>query len=265
MLESKSSFHSKYKVFVLAVLLGVNPPLLAGIYDYSHISIGYTAYDMDYEEPGVMNESSDLNDIKGYSISAFHHNTYVVGLEYESLKGNLHYDGATFSGTPIQTETKDEVWNGRVLIGYTVSPDTILYFGYGFRHWFDDLVISYTRTTEYQYVPLGLYYNLLDDSPLKLFFLAEYDYFIEGKNKSTLSRTGTGRNDVTVRQSDGYGFRLALESLYSLEPVSFGLDMFYQYWALEDSESKPSGFGSEFVKEPKNNTSIFGITFKVVY
>lgn len=264
MLELELLFRSKITFFLFFYFIGVNS-LQAGMYDFSHMSVGYTSYDMDYKEPGVMKETSNINDVYGYSASFFYHNIYVLGLEYDSLQGNLEYDGATFSGTPVQTETEDEVWNARLLFGYAVSPESVLYAGYGFRHWFDDLVISYTRTTEYQYVPLGVYYKFYESLPFKIFLSVEYDYFIEGKNKSTLSDTGSGRNDVTLKQSDGYGYRASLEALCVMEPVSLGVDIFYQYWSIEDSESKLSGLGSELVEEPQNNTSILGFTIKVVY
>ncbi len=218
-----------------------------------HLMLGLTYSQMNYEEPGVMTEKGGNGGVQGeffYGLGA-NLNLSLYGAYWD---GRLFYDGATFGGTPIQTITRDYVADTRLYLNANVSPFYIS-IGYGRRFWYNDLVISYRRRTEYKFIPVIVKYT-----SGSIYYSLEYDIWAGGLNKSHMSDTGGGRVDVEMKQNSGTGFGAELGWLANpATTVFFRLHK----WDIEASETAFDGVSN--LVEPKNNTQTFTLGIALVF
>lgn len=221
------------------------------------VGLSYIYAQMNYKEPALMNEKGKM---KGIGIDSRFDLGDLVSLSLQGrfLTGNLEYSGSTFSGIPISQTTKDKVTEYRALAYFRLG-DWAPYTGYGYRYWYNDLVISYRRETTYNYMPIGLRYIW---RPLYLNY--EFRHFLGGVNESHMSDiAGSGRKDVTMKQKSGKGY--ALEGGYLVEIGDFDLkiSLAYEYWGIEKSETANDGVDT--LIEPHNSTNTYLLSVGLYY
>jgi len=77
------------------------------------------------------------------------------------IGGELNYDGSTWAGVPLETDTDNSIFQVRGLIGYDIKKETYaitLFTGFGFRYWRDRIEGEggYKRIIRYWCSPLGI-------------------------------------------------------------------------------------------------------------
>ena len=131
-------------------------------------------------------------------------------------------------------------------VGEGVRP----YIGFGYRYLNDDTSDSpggYERESNYYYIPVGIELKS-KERPITL--TLEFDYLIEGRQKSHLGDAVPGWPTVENKQDDGYGLRAVIR--YVDKDGRFFCEGFYRYWNIEDSDIEFGGL------EPANKTSEVG-------
>ena len=209
---------------------------------------------MRYKEPGVMSESGQFPGVRG-QLRLRPWSYFDVSLGGSYMDGNLEYNGATFDGTPVNTNTSDYVREYRLLL-HKVINGFELSMGYAVRFWHNDMIISYTRDTEYKFIPLIARYSM---DPF--YFSVEYRLWLEGNNVSGVSKVVAGAHDVEFTQNTGEGFALEVGVQYPFGPVQGRVYVAYDYWNVAKSDIQSDG--TQLLIEPKNNTSsyVLGVGF----
>jgi len=191
--------------------------------------------------------------VRGDASFAYGHNDYTGS----GTKDDNPYRYAEVRGTFGRDFEKD---------GYTLSP----YAGIGFRYSRDDLrgltstgAGGYRRESQYLYIPLGMIHRIGLKASARLSTTLEFDYFLQGRQKSYLSDVSPSLPDLTNDQNKGYGFR---GSVY-YEKGNWSIGPWFHYWHIDQSELAAatvmvSGTAvTTFFVEPKNTTTEFGIRF----
>jgi hypothetical protein len=222
-----------------------------------------------YEEPafpgfGGMDLKGDRGGIVGaYTITS-------ANRVYGRIDGRVSYGSLKY--TSGMTGSMDDVpdWIGEVravigrdyLVGgnYSLSP----YIGLGYRYLYNDLrgysstgAAGYQRYSQYVYIPVGLTARFRTGERWTLAPTVEYDAFLGGRQKSQLSDTGLGYNDVTNDQDHGYGYRVYL----MLENGRWSFGPWLHYWKIKDSDVVPIGLGRVGM-EPENSTREYGVELR---
>lgn len=208
------------------------------------ITLGLTYNHVEYEEPRVMTEKGGNGGVQ-LELGANLLSGLSVSFWAEHLDGRLFYEGSTFSGTAIETITNDYFGDYRLKF-YGLFESFIFSVGYGLRNWYDDLVVSYRRRTEYRFIPIQLIFL---SSPY--YFSFEFDSWLQGKNTSYMSDVNTSRKDVEMAQNvgSGYGFEVGWITGGSPQTKSF---LRIHKWGVDQSEVANDGVDN--LVEPKNNT-----------
>lgn len=224
--------------------------------DLFSIQLNTEIMHMHYEEPSVMNEKNFLPGVSG---EIRWNPLFNFGLSFggSHFDGHLHYTGATFDGVPVEVITRDYVTNYR-LMGHFYFENWDFSAGIAKREWFDDLIISYTRTTRYQYFPVRA---RLQMNPF--YVAAEYRLWGGGENISTMSKVDPARSDVTLKQNSGMGYALELGVDYPFGAFDGQLHLIFDYWSVEDSEVQSDGV--QPLVEPKNFTRSVSLGFGLRY
>ena len=223
------------------------------------MELGVTLSDYKYEEPSI-----DVT-LKGYK----------TGLDFSAIgntggdwfmRGDAKYEyGKTdYTGSGTKCCNPDWYYELRGTVGrdfeqatYSLSP----FLGLGYRYLFNDSrgrsstnAAGYRRRSEYVYLPVGTAHRLRLESNARLTTTLEYDYLIEGQQKSYLADTGIpGLRDVVNKQRSGHGFRGSM--YYEKNNWSFG--PWFQYWNIDRSDTASAGSFTGY--EPKNKTTEIGL------
>jgi hypothetical protein len=215
-----------------------------------------------YEEPNFITITGARVGVVGAYTFAWR-NRMFLKIDGRSSFGSLEYQGSgTEDGVP------DWILETRTVVGMdffagsrvSLSP----YLGLGYRFLYDDLRgnsstgnVGYRRYSNYLYAPVGLTVRIGLGNRWVLAPNAEADVFIVGKQKSQLSDTNLGYNDVTNTQKQGYGYRAYL----MIEKDHFAFGPWMQYWNIKQSDMQPIGNGGTGY-EPDNWTREVGIEFR---
>ncbi|MDO9208264.1 MAG: hypothetical protein Q7T91_08415 [Sulfuricurvum sp.] len=221
------------------------------------IEIGLQSYWYKYEEE-VNNAFFMSNTGYKYGLSATGIKTladdYYVIADARYATGDVKYSSA--SGEGYVADNRYEI---RLLVGNEALVENYLlasYLGVGYRRLDNDLrdlgAGGYRRTSQYLYVPIGVTHRFLVDRASRLSTNIEYDYFVQGEQKSYLSDVNVVYGDPVDKQKHGYGVRI--NSAYEVRDWSAGA--FFNYWHIGDSEKSYDGY------EPKNDTKELGIEIK---
>jgi len=211
-----------------------------------------------YEEPDFMWLKGERVGAAASYTFASERRTYSR-FEVRWSYGELEYEGSgTLQGVP------DYVLEARVLAGRDYAAGRLAwspYLGAGLRLLHNDLrgVSStgqrgYRRESSYFYVPLGLILRVPLGAGWVLAPRLEYDGFVRGVQRSYLSDTGLGANNVTNGQRRGRGYRVQL----MLEGRRWSLGPWLDYWKVKDSDVQPIGLGLAGL-EPANWTREAGV------
>lgn len=207
-----------------------------------------------YEEPSVMTEEGQFSVFRGEAFW-WYFGDYGASVGGYYTDGNLNYSGSTFGGTPVKVVTKDYIFEYFLKVHAKIT-NWELSFGYAHRVWHNDLVISYTRKTKYDYYPLSVTYNF---EP----FYGRFEYRIwgQGKNLSTMSRVDPTARDVTFSQNSGTGWVLEAGVVYPWGPLKVKTYLAWDYWSVANSDIQNDN--TQNLIEPENNTTtiILGVGF----
>ena len=220
-----------------------------------------------YDEPGVMEEEGVMWGILG---SYTYRDNWMLKAEGRFSYGQVDYEN---SGTMDNID--DYMLEFRGLGGYDfpILTATILtpYIGFGYRYLNDDMTgttstgaLGYERESNYFYSPIGIETITELDKGWSIGLTLEYDYFWKGIQKSHLSDTGLGLNDLENDQDDGYGVRGSVKFQKKGEKLDFVIEPFIRYWNIKESEETAITYSGTVVGygyEPKNDSTEFGIKF----
>lgn len=235
-----------FSIFVFLKLVYISPcfaasPNQPGVYWVTPQLIYSQTY---YTEPGAMKETGGNG---GLRIEVGYHllENLSLSLNETYWDGRLQYDGQTFGGTPVQTQTSDYTINTQILLHWDINLFQ-LSIGYGRRYWYDNLIISYRRRTEYNYIPIKFTYFI---GPY--YYQFEYDQWLNGKNKSHMSDVDPSSHDIEVKQNSGVGLGLEFGWLIGSAPIN---TVFLQIHRWDIDASEIANDGTQDLVEPKNNT-----------
>lgn len=222
---------------------------------------------LEYDEPfmttrGFMHGASGRYD--------FNDKMLMLSLSFDYSTGDMDYDGQTWGGTPVKTETGDHLYEFRALIGgnihrgaFTFTP----FIGFGNRYWNSEIYGAggYERDVTYFYSPVGLRVLKLVSRKWFVEMNAEYDLFWGGKVKSHLSDAIWHANDPKNHQGfgKGHGMRFSVKIAHTFHQKYFWyVEPFFKYWYVSESDTANltiNGVPVAVVYEPENDTTIFGV------
>jgi hypothetical protein len=214
-----------------------------------------------YEEPGIAKLIGPrAGGVGSYTLARA---GLLFKAEVRGSYGRLKYQG---SGT--QDRVPDSIFETRLLVGkdFLVGDGIALspYAGLGYRALYNDLrgysqigaqtYAGYRRYSKYVYAPVGLTARIGLRDRWVLAPTVEYDLFIRGRQDTKLSDVGGCNQDVTNKQTSGYGYRTA----FMVENSRWAFGPWLHHWSIDASDIQPIGCGS-FGREPKNWTREAGI------
>jgi hypothetical protein len=215
-----------------------------------------------YEEPNFAEFTGGRAGVVGaYTFKPS--NRMFIKVDGRGSYGELEYRG---SGT--RDSVPDLIVEARGVVGMDFRPGNRValspHLGLGYRHLYNDSrgytstnAAGYRRYSNYLYAPLGLTVRFDLGKGWVLAPALEWDIFMLGKQRSRLSDTNIGFNDVTNTQRQGNGYRTSM--MVEKDHLAFGAWM--HYWSIEDSDVQPIGLGAAGL-EPANWTREIGIEFR---
>ncbi|MEI8032361.1 MAG: hypothetical protein WCH05_03340 [Chlorobiaceae bacterium] len=232
-----------------------------------------------YNEPGVMQESSNMSGISG---SITYCGNHIIGfIDMLKVEG-LAVSGKADYSSPLAgtiNGINDSLIETRLLIGgkSETSRQILLtpYTGIGYRQLKDNgngKVSStggykiYNRESNYLYTPVGLDISSETTAGWTIGGTIEYDYFWRGTQNSALTeandKTNTFSDNLKNPQNDGYGLRVSIRAVMKYAHFSLALEPFFRYWNLDNSRPciiQVNGANRSFI-EPANSSSQYGLT-----
>jgi hypothetical protein len=250
-----------------------------------HWAVGTEMHHFRYEEPGLIEEEGFMYGVFGQytyrtqqneplhhirDLISAGHGFNIYTLDARFTFGQIDYDS---QGTGSIDNINDFLTEVRVLAGYDVPVGSSLvtpYFGFGYRYWLDELGgkvsttghFGYDRESQYFYIPLGVTLAVPMDNGWSVAFNAEYDFFIDGEQKSHLEDVSPALNTLKNDQDDGYGVRGSVRIAKELRDFEFFVEPFVRYWDIDQSEAATvtcGGTPCALGFEPKNNTLETGV------
>jgi hypothetical protein len=216
-----------------------------------------------YEEPGF----AEFIGIRGGIVGAY---TFPPRWNrvFFRVDGRGSYGALKYKGSGTRDSVPDLIIEARGVAGLDFLPGNHVslspYLGLGYRYLYDDSrgytstnAAGYQRYSNYLYAPVGLTTRIHLRDRWVLAPTVEADIFILGKQKSQLSDTNLGFNDVTNTQKRGSGYRAYL--MFEKDHLAFGA--WTHYWHIKDSDVQPIGLGRAGL-EPENRTRESGIEFR---
>ena len=196
-----------------------------------------------YEEPDFIWIKGNRLGVTG-AYTATNEKRVYGRIEARWSYGELDYQGSgTLQGVP------DHLLEVRLLGGRDYPRGSLVwspYAGAAFRYLHNDLrgITStgqrgYRRESYYFYVPLGVTLRMPLGRSWALAPQLEYNGFVRGVQRTHLSDTGLGFNDISNRQHRGRGYRAQL--MVEGERWTFG--PWLHYWNIRDSDIRPIGPG----------------------
>jgi hypothetical protein len=223
---------------------------------------------MEYEEPGIMTNKGTL---LGVGVSYAYHKQFMFKLEGRASYGKVDYNS---TNTGSDKNIPDTLFEIRGLLGYDIKLSESLtmtpYIGLGYRYLQDDSsgtitttgARGYLRASNYYYNPVGIETVMVLDHGWSFGVTAEYDYFLEGRQKSDLSNANSNYNDLTNRQNSGYGVRGSIQIRKHVTDHFYFLEPFINYWEIDKSDDANithAGVIWGYGWEPKNRTTEMGL------
>lgn len=199
-------------------------------------------YQEDYNGSFVMSLEGRKTGVSGAFTQALPENWYW-GMDGRFVTGNVDYKSAS---TGDKSANSDSYLEARATLGrdfefgsQLISP----YAGLGYRYLNNDLRgftttgnIGYRRTSSYIYLPIGLTHRLRLGEAARLATTLEYDYLIQGVQRSYLTDAVGGAltytSDLSNLQRNGHGLRLNL----AYETLNWSAGVFYNYWNIATSD-----------------------------
>jgi len=228
--------------------------------------LGVNAAYYKYEEPDVAVTEKGYNAGVDLAYTTTPRNEWFVRGDASFAYGHNDYTGSgTKDDNPYYyAELRGTFGKDFENDAYSLSP----YTGIGYRYSRDDLqgvtstgAVGYRRESQYWYIPLGVTHRMRLKASARLSTTFEFDYFLQGRQKSYLSDTSALLPDLTNDQNEGYGLR---GSIY-YEKGSWSIGPWFYYWHIDQSETAAATVTvsgtpvTMFFVEPRNTTTEFGI------
>ena len=121
---------------------------------------------------------------------------------------------------------------------------------------------GYRREANYFYLPLAVERIPYATSGWKLGWIAEFDYFLRGRQVSHLSDTDPGYNDTVNKQDRGFGLKGSLKFYRKGERQDVVIEPFVRYWRIAKSDTDVITYNGIPVAvgwEPANNSTEYGL------
>jgi hypothetical protein len=250
-------------------------PCLAGAEQVSletrpGVELGLNASYYKYKEPSIAVTEKGYKAGIDLAWTATPGNDWFVRGDGRFAYGQNDYTGSgTKDGNPTRyAELRGTFGKDFKNESYSLSP----YAGIGYRYLIDDLrgatstgAMGYRRESRYLYVPLGVIHRIRLKSSGRLSTTLEFDYLVQGRQKSYLSDANALLPDLTNDQDGGYGVR---GSIY-YEKANWSFGPWFHYWHIDQSDLTSatvtvSGTSvTTSVYEPRNKTTEIG--FRVGY
>ena len=204
--------------------------------------------------------------VTGSLTRALNDNWYWTG-DARFAAGKTNYVSA---GTGTKDGNPDQYLDLRVVAGkdFAVGSQVLSPFaGLGYRSLYNDLTgytstgnVGYRRTSRYAYIPLGLTHRVQVGNDARIATALEYDYLLEGTQRSYTTDIYGYTSDLVNKQRNGYGLRLNI----AYETTSWSAGVFYHYWNIEDSDIGTFTDATRVYKaiEPHNTTKELGVQVK---
>ncbi len=204
-------------------------------------------------------------------------NVYLLQARYATSR-DLQYNG---SG--VIKGKHDDAMEFRGLVGkdYFVGTDSRVtpYFGFGYRYLLDrgngqlsnTNNYAYDRKSHYCYLPLGWDAAIEMPKDWEIDLNAEYDFLIEGWQKSFLSDGNQFNHDnnpdIVNDQAHGFGVRGSVKFLKRGPWVDFYVEPYIRFWNIDESKAETAVIDGtrESLVEPKNNTTEIGSRFGIQF
>ena len=225
------------------------------------LEIGGQAAYYDYKEP-------NFAEIKGPRLGFVGAWTAVSDRSvFFRIDGRASYGSLDYQGSGSSSGVPDLILEARAVVGFdwalnsaTLSP----YAGLGYRYLYDDLTgysstgaAGYRRYSNYLYAPIGVTLRFDLSPEWVLAPTAEWDVFIQGKQKSMLSDANPAAANPTNTQNHGSGYRFYL--MFEKDRLAVG--PYLHYWHIQDSDVQPIG-GGRLGLEPENFTHEYGLELR---
>jgi hypothetical protein len=202
----------------------------------------------------------------------------VYRLEGHFAQGDLDYKG---SGKDNGRANRMHELRGLAGKDYLLADGSRVtpYLGFGYRFLFDhgdsrftsDGHIGYDRKSNYFYIPVGVFIDIPMSRNRELDFNLEYDFFMQGVQKSELSDiqpfTSGLTQDARNHQDKGFGIRGSVKFLKHYDPFDLYIEPFIRFWNIEDSKSIDLVLEGEDASglEPHNTTTEVGSKFGIQF
>lgn len=226
-----------------------------------------------YREPDVMEEKGIMYSIVGYYT---YRSKFMLKAEARFGYGEVDYRN---SGTLYNID--DYILEVRGTGGYDFpilkASALTPYTGIGYRYLNDNMsgmttstgAVGYERESNYLYSPIGIETVTRLENGWSIGITLEYDHFWKGIQKSHLSDTIAGVNNLENGQNDGYGLRGSIKfQKKGEEGLDLLIEPFIRYWNIKKSEEEPivlAGTVVGYGYEPKNNSTEVGIRIAVEF
>lgn len=223
--------------------------------------LGVQVSDYEYEEPNFAMFEGGRGGATG--------SVTFLGQDYihTRIEARYSYAELDYTGSGTLRDVEDHILELRALVGRDFRAGRFVwvpYAGLGYRYLYNDFrgvtstgARGYRRVSRYYYLPVGVTLRVPMGSGWVFAPRLEYDAFANGKQRSYLSDTGLGFNDVTNRQGRGRGARGEL----AFEGPRWSFSLWSHYWKIKDSEIQPIGLG--FIGwEPENWTRESGVELR---
>lgn len=225
------------------------------------------------------------------TISGFMHG-YYVNYAYRPEEGNIlnneivnmyKFEGryasgeVDYKGSGTIKDTTDKMYELRTIIGkdYLLADNSQVtpYVGFGYRYLIDRLggttsstgQYGYHRESQYFYLPFGCSVNVRAPHDWTVGFNVEYDFFLQGVQKSRLSDldqfVSPQSDNIRNHQDKGFGLRGSIKLQKNFPTVDVYVEPFIHYWNIQRSNlqgATVAGFYSSEWNEPANNTTEIG-------
>jgi hypothetical protein len=235
----------------------------------SSLEFGLMYYYYDYSESINSNESGWLPGIY-LSYDYKEPSNIYIKLYGNYADGNLTYDGATFSGTPMSFDHSMSFFKFEGDIGYTnaINEKLLLipYTGYGYRYWrrgeteniSGALFIKEQYT--WSYIPVGVRVDYKMDDKWTIGANAAVHFMFGGKMTAYFSEVNSALPDVDFDLGDkpAYYFEIPVSYKYD-QNWSFVGTFWYEYSEIGKSDTV---YG---LYEPDSKTNQYGFSLGVAY
>lgn len=241
----------------------------------AELELGITNQYVRYSEPDI-HETGVLYGLTG-ELSYRWENNWGIGGRAEVIGGGLRYDGQTWDGVPLSTDTDDVILHGGFLVGRYLawrSVEAFAYTGLGTRYWKQDIegAGGYEREVTWYYLPVGVRLRgAMTALPGWNWIAAmEFRTLLHGTVKSHLSDVDSRFNDPKTDVDRGYGAYLSVGAVYGFVDggiiSAVAITPYLEIWEIDASDTAALTFNGEPVTrvyEPHNDTTIYGVKISV--